>query len=92
MIAAIGKNVTARLMEGSSMTKSGLYLAPGVADQLAPKVAEILNVGDEITKVKVGDKVVFKPYATYEMEINKQKFVMLEEEDILGVLREDTKK
>ncbi len=94
MIRPIGANVTAKIVEGSNVTKTGLYLGEAAAAALAPKVAEIIAVGDEISKVKVGDKVVFKPYATYEVKTDKEEYVMLEEDDILGVIEDsaDTKK
>ncbi len=89
MIKPLGNNVTATISEGSNVTKSGLYLAEGATKALAPKVAKILAVGDEVTKVKAGDQVVFKPYATYEVKADDIDYVMLEEEDILGVITED---
>lgn len=89
MIKPLGKNVTAKLVEKSKVTKAGLYLPDSSVEALAPKVAEIIAIGDEITKVKVGEQVVFKPYATYEVQEGDEKFVMLEEEDILGVIVAD---
>jgi chaperonin GroES len=88
MITPLGKNVTAVIVEHSNVTKSGLYLADGASKALAPKIAKIVAVGDEITKVKPEDQVVFKPYATYEVKADDVEYVMLEEEDILGVITE----
>ena len=88
MIKPLGKNVTAVIVEGSNVTKSGLYLADNASKALAPKVAKILAVGSEVTGVKKDDQVVFKPYATYEVKADDIDYVMLEEEDILGVITE----
>lgn len=89
MIKPLGNNVTATITEGSNVTKSGLYLGDSASKALAPKVAKILAVGDQVTKVKPGDQVVFKPYATYEVKADDVDYVMLEEDDILGVITED---
>jgi len=88
MIRPLGNNVTAKIIEASNVTKSGLYMMDGTAQALAPKVAEILGVGTSAKDVKVGDKVVFKPYATYEVEDKGVKLVMLEDVDILGVIED----
>lgn len=86
MIKPLGKNVTATIVEANKISAGGIYLGDATAQSLAPKIAEIVAVGDEITKVKVGDQVVFKPYATYEVKEDKTDFVMLEEDDILGII------
>jgi chaperonin GroES len=86
MITPLGNNVTAQLTEATKVTKSGLYLGDAATQALAPKVATILAVGDDVTKIKVGQEVVFKPYATYEVKENGTDYVMLEEEDILGII------
>lgn len=89
MIKPLGKNVTAIIEESSQVTKSGLYLGNAATQALAPKIAKIVAIGDDITKVNVGDQVVFKPYATYEVKADDIDYVMLEEDDILGVITEE---
>lgn len=87
MIEPIGKNVLATIEEASKISPSGLYLTDKSAEALAPKVAKILGVGDEVTKVKKDDRVVFKPYATYEVKEDREEFVIIEEVDVLGVIK-----
>lgn len=85
MITPLGVNVLGKLVEAEKVTKSGIYLGDSAAAQLAPKMAEIIAVGDDVTKVSKGDRVVFKPYATYDITENKIDYIMLEEADILGI-------
>lgn len=90
MITPLGNNVIAKIAEVTKITKSGIYLSDTAANQLAPKEAEILGIGESVTTVKVGDTVVFKPYATYEVCIKEDDktvdYIMLEEDDILGIV------
>lgn len=90
MIKPIGKNVSAELEKGSTKTATGILLTDPQAQGLAPKIAKILAVGDGVTAVKAGDKVVFKPYATYEVDLGDKdsNIVMLEEVDILGIIED----
>lgn len=86
MIRPRHATVTAKLVEEKNVTASGIFLANASAKALAPKVAVILAVGPKVEGLKKGDKVVFKPYATYEVKEGEKELVMLEDEDILGVV------
>ena len=67
------------------------------AEALAPKIATVLAVSNEVTKVKVGKCLIFKPYAAYEVNFkpkHKRKAtddeqVMVKEDDILGVIKDN---
>lgn len=89
MIQPIGKNVVATIEETANVTSAGIFVGGTSAVKLAPKVALVMGVGDEVTKVKKGDRVVFKPYATYDVKEEKKESVMLEEIDILGIIVAD---
>lgn len=86
MIQPLGKNITAEVAKAESV--SGLILTEQIEKQLAPKKATITAVGDDVTKVKVGDVIIYKTYATFELELDKDKpFIVLEEQDILGIVK-----
>lgn len=97
MIRPIGKNISAVLDKSDNRTSTGLYLGDATTEALAPKIARIIAVGTDTTKVKVGERVIFKPYATYEVRLKPKheqtkdddEYVVLEEDDILGVIDED---
>lgn len=68
------------------VAKSGLVTSVG--SQKAPNYGTIVAVGSGRTireKVKVGWRVVFLPYAATEIEIEDQKYFVLEEGGILAV-------
>ncbi len=97
MIRPIGKNISAVLDKSDKRTSTGIYLGDSAAQALAPKVAKVVAIGDDVTKVKVGERLIFKPYATYEVHLkpaherarDEDEQVILEEDDILGVIDDD---
>ncbi|RYF61371.1 MAG: hypothetical protein EOO27_02360 [Comamonadaceae bacterium] len=88
MIQPLGKNIVATIKESKNITAAGIHLpegSPMIA--LEPKTASIIAVGDEVTKVKAGQDVVFKPFAPYEVKDSNKELVIIEEEDILGIVK-----
>ena len=49
-------------------------------------MAEAVNVGPDVKTVKSKDKIVYKAYAMDEIKLNYNKYVVISEDDILGVL------
>ena len=75
-------------------TKSGIFL-PDSAREEKPEQGEVVAVGtgkmlDNGTRasmsVKVGDRVLFTKYSPDEVEIEGIKYLVIEEEKILGVV------
>ena len=85
--------VIVKQSEAEEKTASGILL-PGAAQE-KPTRGKVLSVGpgkhDEKGKpmelsVRVGDVVWYGKYAGSDVEVNGDKFVILRESDILGVL------
>lgn len=55
----------------------------------APKLAEVIAVGPDVT-YQVGDFVIYKPYAMTEIKLNGEEHYLIEEQDILGRLKDAT--
>jgi len=92
-IRPLGQNVLVRRLEAEEKTKGGIVL-PDTAKE-KPKEGEVLAVGEgEITKdgkrkdfqVKKGDRVIFSSYAGTEIKIEGDEFLIIGEDDILGVV------
>lgn len=64
-------------------TASGIFL-PDTASKDKPMEGDVIAVGPDCKAVKKGDLVVFKKYSPTEIEIDKQEYFILDEEDILG--------
>ncbi len=69
-------------------TKSGIILT--AKDNERPQMAKVTAVGPgkegNALSVKVGDKVVFKAYATTEITFDDKKYLILKESDILAIV------
>jgi len=44
--------------------------------------ATVLEIGDEVTKVNVGDTILFKAYEVDEILLDEEKFVIIDESSI----------
>ena len=73
-------------------TKSGIILTSQTQEK--PQQAEVIAVdpggvvdGKEVTmQVKAGDKVIYSKYSGTEVELEKEKYVIVKQSDILAVV------
>lgn len=85
-IKPLGKRVLVKRCEAKT-TKGGIIL-PDTAQE-KPKEGEVIAIGsgnDEPMTVKVGDRVMFSSYAGTEVKQGDEEFLIMSEDDILGVL------
>jgi chaperonin GroES len=82
----LGDRALAQIIErGEEKTESGIVL-PDTAKE-KPQTADIVAVGDgEEVKVKEGDTIVFAKYAGTEIKLDGEDYMILDAEDILGVV------
>ena len=83
MLKPLADRVVARKEAAKNVTASGLYL--GEAKE-QPSYAVVESVGPDAKQVKKGDKIVYKEYSTTEVKINDKEYLIVKEEDILGVV------
>ena len=92
-IKPLGQNVLLRRLEAEEKTKGGIIL-PDTAKE-KPKEGEVLAIGEgELDKngkrkdfqVKKGDRVIFSSYAGTEIKLDGGDYLILSEDDILGVV------
>jgi len=92
-IRPLGQNVLLRRLEAEEKTKGGIYL-PDTAKE-KPREGEILALGDgaigkdgkkRAFQVKQGDRVIFSSYAGTEVKLSGEEYLILSEDDILGVV------
>ena len=88
--------VVIKPLKEDEVTASGIVL-PGTADKEKPMQGEVVAVGrgkrlknGEFApmSVKVGDKVLFPKYSPDEVEIGDEEYLIVEEEKILGIVRD----
>lgn len=93
-IRPLGDKIIVKRDEPTSRTESGIYLPETAKDK--PKQGKIVAVGNGILNketgeylpfsVKKGDAVIFSSYAGTEVKIDNVDYLIMTEEDILGVV------
>ena len=84
--------VVLKQLVAEETTASGIVLP--VAAKEKPQQAEVIAVGPggvvdgkEVTmQVKAGDKVIYSKYSGTEVELEKEKYVIVKQSDILAVV------
>lgn len=86
MLRPLSNNVVAEPVELEKMTATGLFISQNASEQMQTSTAKVLAVGEKVASVKIGDEIVYKPYATFDFKHSKKTYVLVAEEDILGVV------
>lgn len=84
-IKPLGKRIVVRPLKQEEKTEGGIYL-PETASKEKPQQGKVTAVGSEFKGVKVGDTVVFAKYGGTEIEIEDEDYLVLGEDDVLGVI------
>jgi len=96
-IQPLGDRVVVKPKPKEERTKGGIYL-PDTATKERPSQGTVMAVGSgrrtEEGKlipmnVQVEQQVLFAKYAGTEFEIDDEEFLILQEKDILGVIKEE---
>lgn len=77
-------HVVAKLETPAKKTASGLLLPDTNKEQTAYAIVE--SVGPEVKGIKKGDKIIYKEYSTTNVELENEKYIIVEEKDILATL------
>ena len=85
----IGERVVLKPIEGEEKTSSGIYLPKSSEDR---KQGEIVEVGmfkdGRMIPLSKGDKVLYGGYSSEDIEINGEKYLVIEFKDILAKFEE----
>ncbi|MBF0466357.1 MAG: co-chaperone GroES [Nitrospirae bacterium] len=65
-------------------TAGGLYVPDTAREK--PQRGKVEAVGSEAKEVKVGDEVLFDKYSGSKVQIDGKDYLIIKEEDILGIL------
>ncbi|MEM3074632.1 MAG: co-chaperone GroES [Candidatus Pacearchaeota archaeon] len=84
-IIPLGERVLLKPVKGEEKTKSGIYL-PKSEDKKEGIVEEIGDLKNNQNLLKKGDRVMYSGYSNEEIEIEGQKFLIVEFKDIIAKL------
>ncbi|XPV67973.1 MAG: co-chaperone GroES [Halarcobacter sp.] len=80
----LGKRVLVERTEVEEKTASGIILVDSAKEK--PNTAVVKAVGSEVTELKEGDTVVFEQYRGTEFTLNGEDYLVLDIENIIGVM------
>ena len=82
----LGKRVLVEREEELKTTTSGIII-PDNASKEKPSQGKVVAVSKEAEGLSVGDTVVFAKYSGSEITLNDKKYLVLNSEDILGIIK-----
>ena len=93
-VKPLGDKLLVQRSEAQQQTESGIYLPESAKDK--PKEGKIIAVGSGRLNqdtgnripftVKEGDHVLFTSYAGTEIKIDNNEYLIMKEDDILGII------
>ena len=83
-IKPLADRIVAVREKAPTKTASGLYLPDNAKEK--PVMATVVAVGPDVKSVKIEDKILYKEYSTTEIKINEVEYLIVKEEDVLGVI------
>jgi chaperonin GroES len=97
-IRPLNDRVIVRRTEEQEQMRGGLYIPdtakekPQEGEVIAVGKGKILNNGERVAMdIKVGDKVLFGKYSGTEVKLDGEEYLILREEDVLGVIEATAK-
>ena len=86
-IAPIGERIVLKPVKTEEKTKSGIYLPKGSDEKKQGIVHEVGTFRDgSRIPLHHGDKVLYSGYSSEEIEINNEKFLIVEFKDVIAKL------
>ena len=84
---AIGKYIViSPIKETQTKTKGGLLLAESQREDIRYRKAKVVEPGSDVKVLKIGDEVYYDKAAGFNIEIKKEQYKVIKEQDIVIVL------
>ena len=93
-VRPLGDKILIKRSEAQDKTDSGIFLPESAKDK--PKEGKVISVGNGVLNkdtgeylpftVKKGDRVIFTSYSGTEVKIDDDDFIIMTEDDILGII------
>lgn len=90
-IEPTGDRIFAQRIEREAVTAGGLVLPETTEQTNKLNEAAVLLVGPRVATVKPGDHVLIGQYAGTDVSLDNEPFLVLREEEVLGIVRQDEK-
>ena len=84
---AIGKNIVVLpVKETETRTKGGLLLAEAHREDIRYRMAKVVTIGDAVAGLKANDTIYYDRHAGFGVEIKKDEYKVIKEQDVVIVL------
>lgn len=80
----LGNRVLLKRVEEATTTASGIIIPDNAKEK--PSRGEVVAVSKEVSNIALGDNVLFGKYSGNEVALNAEKFIVLDVEDIFGII------
>ena len=80
----LGERILVKRAEVESKTASGIYIPDNAKEK--PQTAEVMAIGTKVEDIKVGDTIVFEQYRGTEFKLDGQEYLILNIENVIGVM------
>lgn len=81
----LGKRVLVQRLEEATTTASGIIIPDNAKEK--PSQGTVMAVSNEVENVAAGDKVVFGKYSGNELTLDGTKYLVIETDDLLGIIK-----
>lgn len=93
-VQPLGRRVLVKPDEIEEKTSGGLVLPPSSTSDQKSETGQIVKLGEGESKgkkitfdLKVGDRVYFKKYSPDEVEVEGEKYFIIDVDDILAIIK-----
>jgi len=80
----LGKRVLVKRVEEATTTMSGIIIPDNAQEK--PSRGEVVAISKEVTELANGNQVLFGKYAGNEVSFEGTKYMVLEVDDIFGII------
>ena len=80
----LGNRVLVKKIEEANTTASGIIIPDSATEK--PSTGEVVAISTEVTVLENGNKVLFGKYTGNEVSIGADKFLILDVDDIFGII------
>src|SRR5688572_9098927 len=96
-VRPLGDKIIVKRAEAQTKTDTGIYLPESAKDK--PKEGKVIALGQGLLNkdtgkympftVKKGDRIIFTSYSGTEIKLDGEEYLIMTEDDILGVIEKD---
>ena len=81
----LGKRVLVERLEEATTTASGIIIPDNAKEK--PSQGKVVAISSEVENVATGDTVVFDKYAGSELTLEGSKYLVIDTDDLLGIIK-----